>query len=151
MKSHPQSSVQLAKPSESFDAKLAATKALLTTAAEAWQPLKQASSLGAEDVVITHLIEKLQLPIPVFVLETGALHSETLALLERLQASAKTKVEVYKPKHEAKHAVAFANMNLWVVRLKAREPGSRGCAANNPKPAPMFPCRKTMCHKVNPW
>jgi len=101
MKSHPQSSVQLAKPSESFDAKLAATKALLTTAAEAWQPLKQASSLGAEDVVITHLIEKLQLPIPVFVLETGALHSETLALLERLQASAKTKVEVYKPKHEA--------------------------------------------------
>ena len=69
MKSHPQSSVQLAKPSDNFEAKLAETEALLIKAAQAWQPLKQASSLGAEDVVITHLIEKLKLPIPVFVLD----------------------------------------------------------------------------------
>ena len=101
MKSHPQSSVQLAKPSDNFEVKLAETEALLVKAAQAWQPLKQASSLGAEDVVITHLIEKLKLPIPVFVLETGALHSETLALLERLQARAHTKVEVFKPQQEA--------------------------------------------------
>ena len=44
-------------------------------------PLKQASSLGAEDMVITHLITRLELDIPVFVLETGMLHPETLDLL----------------------------------------------------------------------
>jgi phosphoadenosine phosphosulfate reductase len=57
----------------------------------------QASSLGAEDVVITHLINSLQLDIPVFVLETGALHTETLALLERTQAHSRAPIVVYRP------------------------------------------------------
>ena len=90
-----------AKPSANFAEKLAATQAQLKAAAKDLQPLKQASSLGAEDVVITHLINSLQLDIPVFVLETGALHSDTLALLERLQAHSRAPVQVYKPQHEA--------------------------------------------------
>ena len=53
----------------------------LRRAATAYAPVKQASSLGAEDVVITHLINSLELDIPVFVLETGMLHPQTLALL----------------------------------------------------------------------
>ena len=61
----------------------------------------QASSLGAEDVVITHLINQLQLDIPVFVLETGALHTETLALLERTQAHSRAPIAVFRPKHES--------------------------------------------------
>jgi phosphoadenosine phosphosulfate reductase len=61
--------------------------------------------LGAEDVVITHIINSLELNIPVFVLETGALHSETLALLERLQAHSRAPIQVYKPQHEA--VIAF--------------------------------------------
>jgi phosphoadenosine phosphosulfate reductase len=61
--------------------------------------------LGAEDVVITHIINSLELDIPVFVLETGALHSETLALLERLQANSRASIQVYKPQHEA--VIAF--------------------------------------------
>lgn len=61
----------------------------------------QASSLGAEDVVITHLINALQLDIPVFVLETGALHTETLALLERTQAQSHAPITVYRPEHTA--------------------------------------------------
>ena len=77
---------QNAKASPDFAAKLAETQALLQRAAAEFTPLTQASSLGAEDVVITHLINSLQLDIPVFVLETGALHTETLALLERTQA-----------------------------------------------------------------
>ena len=90
-----------AKPSANFADKLAATQAQLKEAASTLQPLKQASSLGAEDVVITHLINSLQLDIPVFVLETGALHAETLALLERLQAHSRAPIQVYKPQHEA--------------------------------------------------
>ena len=86
-----------AQPSADFAAKLAQTQQWLEKAARDFSPLKQASSLGAEDVVITDLINRLQLPIPVFVLDTGALHTETLALLERLQAFSSTPVEVFQP------------------------------------------------------
>jgi phosphoadenosine phosphosulfate reductase len=87
----------LAKASAEFAAKLAETKALLQRAAADYAPLTQASSLGAEDVVITHIINSLQLDIPVFVLETGALHTETLALLERTQAHSRAPIVVYRP------------------------------------------------------
>jgi len=90
-----------ARASKDFEAKLAETQKLLIQAAAEFAPLKQASSLGAEDVVITHLINSLELDIPVFVLETGALHQETLELLERTQASSRAPVEVYRPVQEA--------------------------------------------------
>jgi phosphoadenosine phosphosulfate reductase len=86
-----------AKASPDFAAKLAETQALLRHAAAEFGPVTQASSLGAEDVVITHLINSLQLDIPVFVLETGALHTETLALLERTQAHSRAPIVVYRP------------------------------------------------------
>lgn len=89
-----------ARPSRDFEDKLAQTRQLLIRAAVEFSPLKQASSLGAEDVVITHLINALELDIPVFVLETGALHDETLALLGRTQAGSRAPVEVYRPVEE---------------------------------------------------
>jgi phosphoadenosine phosphosulfate reductase len=88
---------QNAKASPDFAAKLAETQALLQRAAAEFTPVTQASSLGAEDVVITHLINNLQLDIPVFVLETGALHTETLALLERTQAHSRAPIHVFRP------------------------------------------------------
>ncbi len=89
-----------AKPSAEFAAKVAETVALLKQAVIDFSPLTQASSLGAEDVVITHLINHNALNIPVFVLETGALHRETLALLERTQAHSLAPVKVYRPSTE---------------------------------------------------
>ena len=86
-----------ARASSNFAEKLAETQALLQRAAKEFSPVTQASSLGAEDVVITHLINSLQLRIPVFVLDTGALHHETLALLERTQAHSQTDIHVYRP------------------------------------------------------
>ena len=86
-----------ARASSHFAEKLAETQALLQRAAKEFSPVTQASSLGAEDVVITHLINSLQLRIPVFVLETGALHHETLALLERTQANSLSDIHVYRP------------------------------------------------------
>ena len=94
-----------ARPSADYEAKLAEAQKLLIRAASEFAPLKQASSLGAEDVVITHLINSLELAIPVFVLETGALHQETLDLLERTKASSRAPVEVYRPVQE--HVVQF--------------------------------------------
>lgn len=91
---------RLAHPSADHDARVDEAQALLRQAAAAYRPLKQASSLGAEDVVITHLINALELDIPVFVLDTGALHNETLALLERTQATSRATIEVYRPQHE---------------------------------------------------
>ena len=101
MKPHTPATQLHAKPSAQFAEKLAATQAQLKSAAAELQPLKQASSLGAEDVVITHIINSLQLDIPVFVLETGALHADTLALLERLQAHSRAPIQVFKPQHDA--------------------------------------------------
>ena len=90
-----------ARPSKDFEAKLAETQALLIRAASEFSPLTQASSLGAEDVVITHLINSLELDIPVFVLDTGMLHKETLDLLERTKANSRAPVNVYQPVHES--------------------------------------------------
>jgi len=89
-----------ARASDTYAAKLADTQALLQRAAAEFAPVTQASSLGAEDVVITHLINSLQLDIPVFVLDTGALHTETLALLERTEATSRASIHVYRPAHE---------------------------------------------------
>ena len=89
-----------ANASANFAEKVAETLALLKQAIDEFSPVTQASSLGAEDVVITHLINHNALNIPVFVLETGALHRETLALLERTQANSVAPVKVYRPSTE---------------------------------------------------
>ncbi len=98
-----------ARASSDFDAKLAQTTTLLQQAARDYAPLtsgartriSQASSLGAEDVVISHLINTLQLDIGIFVLQTGRLHGETLDLLARFQAASRVPVEVFTPANEA--------------------------------------------------
>jgi phosphoadenosine phosphosulfate reductase len=89
-----------ANHSTNFAEKVSETLALLQQAVAEFSPVTQASSLGSEDVVITHLINQHNLNIPVFVLETGALHRETLALLERTQAHSKVPVNVYRPSEE---------------------------------------------------
>ena len=98
-----------ARPSADFAGKLDETGELLRLAAVDFAPAVQASSLGAEDVVITHLINRLRLDIPVFVLDTGLLHPQTLALLERTRATSAVPVSVYRPVNES------------VVRFVARE------------------------------
>jgi phosphoadenosine phosphosulfate reductase len=102
-----------ARASGDFEAKLAHTRSLLLQIAGDYGPVlpsgpalaSQASSLGAEDMVITHLINQLSLNIGIFVLDTGMLHPQTLALLEQLRADSKAPVEVFKPNHEV--AVQF--------------------------------------------
>ena len=61
----------------------------------------QASSLGAEDQVLTDLIARNRLPIAVATLDTGMLHSETLVLIDDIRERYDIRVERYRPVQEA--------------------------------------------------
>jgi phosphoadenosine phosphosulfate reductase len=98
-----------ARPSADFETKLAESVALLRRAAQEFAPITQASSLGAEDMVLTDLLHRFNVQSGIFVLETGKLHAETLELLERLQLHYGREVEVYRPVAEA--AAAFVAEN----------------------------------------
>ena len=52
--------------------------------ADEFSPAVLASSLSAEDMVLTHAIARAGLPIGIFVLDTGRLHAETLALIDEI-------------------------------------------------------------------
>src|SRR5687768_13546757 len=60
-----------------------------------------ASSLGAEDMVITDAILGAGLPIAIFTLETGRLHRETLELLERVHLRYGHEIEAFRPDPDA--------------------------------------------------
>lgn len=98
-----------ARPSANFEEKLAQTKALLQQAAQEFArdpgagapALTLACSLGAEDMVLAHLVNALALDIDIFVLDTGMLHAQTLQLLGQLQASSRAPVQVFKPDAQA--------------------------------------------------
>ena len=86
-----------AKPSASFAHKLEASRALLRAATAQYSPLTQASSLGAEDMVASHLIADTGIACSIFVLDTRMLHAQTLALVGRLEARYDRTVDVYQP------------------------------------------------------
>jgi phosphoadenosine phosphosulfate reductase len=86
-----------ARPSASFEQKLQASKVLLRSAAAQYAPLTQASSLGAEDMVVTHLVAETGIASSIFVLDTRMLHAQTLALVGRLQQRYQRKVDIYQP------------------------------------------------------
>ncbi|HWH73961.1 MAG TPA: phosphoadenylyl-sulfate reductase [Methylibium sp.] len=99
-----------ARPSADFDAKVAATVTRLRTAAEAHPGrIVQATSLGAEDMVITDLIARHALPIAIGTLETGKLHAETVALIGRIEQRYSLALEVYRPQNE--QVVHFVKSN----------------------------------------
>jgi phosphoadenosine phosphosulfate reductase len=90
-----------ARPSPDFEAKLVATIELLKAAADDHAGrIVQATSLGAEDMVVTDLLSRLGLGIAIGTLETGTLHPETVALIPRLEARYGLTVEVYRPREE---------------------------------------------------
>jgi phosphoadenosine phosphosulfate reductase len=91
-----------ARRSAHFDERVAhATAVLLSAATEHAGRIVQATSLGAEDMVLTDLIARHQLPITVATLDTGLLHDETLALLNRIEAHYGLAVERHAPPREA--------------------------------------------------
>ena len=91
------------KPSADYAEKLASSIHLLrdqiALAPGAWI---QAHSLGAEDIVVSHLLQQAGLlaKVSVFVLDTGALHAETLALIGQVEAHLGVAIRRYQPDQE---------------------------------------------------
>ena len=87
-----------ARASSDFDAKLQRTLQGLRAAAAAHAGrIVQATSLGAEDMVLTDLIARHRLAIPLATLDTRELHAPTLALIGRIEQHYGLVVEVYAP------------------------------------------------------
>lgn len=76
-----------AKPSSDFEQKVPSAVNLLAQSAIDFGAITQASSLGAEDMVITHLLDSHHIDSEVFVLQTGKLHAQTLDLLNTVQST----------------------------------------------------------------
>ena len=89
------------RPSTDHAAKVARSIALLQRMGVQHQALTQASSLGAEDMVVTHLIHLAGIDAGIFVLDTGKLHTETLALITQIEQRYQRRVDVYQPNTEA--------------------------------------------------
>lgn len=91
-----------AQPSPDHAAKLEAAVARLRQAAAQHEGrIVQATSLGAEDMVVSDLIARHALPVAIATLDTGMLHAETVALIGRLGEHCGRSVEVYRPQAEA--------------------------------------------------
>lgn len=85
------------------------TRAILERIVAEFTPAVFASSLAAEDMVLTDLILKNKLPIGIFSLETGRLHKETLAVLEQVKAHYGYDIALFRPQTEAVDAYVAAN------------------------------------------
>lgn len=90
-----------ARATPGFEQRVAHTvEVLRQAAADFGAGLVQSTSLGVEDMVLTDLIARHQLPIALATLDTGRLHPETLELLPRIQARYGLQVEVFAPPQE---------------------------------------------------
>jgi len=97
------SAIQLhARATAGFEQRVESALAVLRDAAQAHGGrIVQATSLGAEDMVITDLIARHELPIALATLDTGKLHAETLALIPRIESRYGYAVEVFRPAETA--------------------------------------------------
>lgn len=81
-----------------------------------------ASSLGAEDQVLTHLIASVDPEAKIFTLDTGRLFQETYDLLERTNSRYKIKMEVYFPEsHQVEKMVHEKGINLFYESVENRK------------------------------
>jgi phosphoadenosine phosphosulfate reductase len=119
---------------------VAATQATLERIARDFTPAVFASSLAAEDMVLTDLILKSRLPITIFSLETGRLHKETLAMVDQVKEVYGYDIALYRPQTEAVDAYVAQNglnafydsveMRKECCRIRKVEPLSRALAGN---------------------
>jgi phosphoadenosine phosphosulfate reductase len=116
------------------------TRQTLERIARDFSPAVFASSLAAEDMVLTDLILKAKLPIGIFSLETGRLHADTLAMVDKVKEVYDYDIALYRPQTEAVDAYvaqnglnAFYNsvdMRRECCRIRKVEPLGRALAGN---------------------
>lgn len=121
-------------------AKVAATRAILERISADFSPAVFASSLAAEDMVLTDLILKACLPIGIFSLETGRLHQETLAVVDKIQAHYGVDIALVRPQPALVEQYVTQNglnafydsveMRKECCRIRKVEPLGRALAGN---------------------
>ena len=70
---------------------------ILTETVRDYAPVTFANSLGAEDMVLTDIIDRHQLNIDMFSLDTGRLPQETYDLMQTVRERYKTPLRIYFP------------------------------------------------------
>jgi phosphoadenosine phosphosulfate reductase len=123
-----------------FDTLLSATQATLARIASEFTPAVFASSLAAEDMVLTDLILRNKLEIGIFSLETGRLHAETLGMLDRIKETYGSEIALFKPEAAAVENYVAANglnafydsveMRKECCRIRKIEPLNRALTGN---------------------
>jgi phosphoadenosine phosphosulfate reductase len=125
---------------EDFEKRVQDTQAVLDRIASQYSPAVFASSLAAEDMVLTDMILRGKFPIGIFTLDTGRLHAETLGMLDRIKESYAYAIKRYHPDVEAVDAYvsqhglnAFYNsvdLRKECCRIRKVEPLQRALAGN---------------------
>jgi phosphoadenosine phosphosulfate reductase len=105
-------------------ARVEETRGILERIARDFSPAVFASSLAAEDMVLTDLILKAGLPISIFSLETGRLHKETLEVLDKVKAHYGHDIALYRPQPElVEEYVSKNGLNAFYDSVEMR----KGC------------------------
>ena len=123
-----------------IDSLIGATEATLARIARDFSPAVFASSLAAEDMVLTDLILKAGLPIGICSLVAGRLHPETLAVVDAVQSHYGYDIALYRPNQQAvDQYVASNGLNAFYDSIDMRrsccgirkvEPLGRALAGN---------------------
>ncbi|MBP6899930.1 MAG: phosphoadenylyl-sulfate reductase [Burkholderiaceae bacterium] len=122
-----------ARATAGFDARVAHALAVLQSAAtDHAGSVLQSTSLGVEDMVVTDLIARHGLAIPLATLETGALHAETVALIGRITEHYGLPVEQFKPREEA--VLHFVRSNGADAMYKSLELRKACCGVRKMEP-----------------
>jgi phosphoadenosine phosphosulfate reductase len=101
---------------------VADTLAVLQRMAAEFSPAVLASSLAAEDMVLTDLILRNKLPIGIFSLETGRLHAETLAVIGKVKETYGYDIELFRPEPQAvEQYVAQNGLNAFYDSVELRK------------------------------
>ena len=98
-----------ARAEANFDARIRLLERALIQIAEDHERPVLASSLSAEDMVVTDAIVRLKLPIDVFTIDTGRLHEETLGLIDAVKQRYGLDVAVFRPQQNAVAAYVAAH------------------------------------------
>jgi phosphoadenosine phosphosulfate reductase len=92
-----------------FEARIRLLELELTRIADKHEGAVLASSLSAEDTVVTDAIARLGLPLEVLTLETGRLHAETVALIDETEARYGISIARFRPDPSAVAAFITAH------------------------------------------
>jgi phosphoadenosine phosphosulfate reductase len=92
-----------------FNARIRLLERALIQLAARHERAALASSLSAEDMVITDVIARLKLPIDIFTLDTGRLPAESVGLIEQTRQRYGVDIAVFRPEESAVAAFVAAH------------------------------------------